>query len=122
MLARWAVLLLAASLGVSACETTADRLGGDQQDGTVEVTFVVKGDGKAMVTYGSISSTSQETVRLPWRKTIEIDGTFDVATLVAQRKGGDAGSIECRIETATGKVIKRSTAQGAYAVCDVSAG
>lgn len=116
LLRTFGVLVLLAS-----CETTSDLVNNpDGDEDTVDVVFVVEGEGKAQVTYGSINSTSQKTVKLPWEYTQTLNGTFDVATLLAQRQSGGAGKIDCRIENTAGKVLGKSEASGAYAICNVS--
>jgi hypothetical protein len=108
---------------LASCETTADRIndpGGGGGGETVDVVFVVEGEGRANVTYGSINSTSQKTVNLPWEQTQTLDGTFDVASLLAQRESGGRGKIQCRIENTSGEVLSESEASGPYAVCNVS--
>jgi hypothetical protein len=115
-------LMLGATLLLAACETTAERINDGDGGETVTVRLIVEGTGKAQVTYGTLSSTSQKTVSLPWSKSVELDATLDVATLLAQREGGGQGAIECRIESASGSVLEQAEASGPYAICDVSAG
>jgi predicted small secreted protein len=116
-------IVLAAGL-LTACETTGERVRGanDTVEETVAVRFVVKGQGRAQVTYGTINSTSQDTVRLPWSETAQLDETFDVATLLAQRQGGGPGIIRCLIENEAGAVLEQARGSGPYAICNVSTG
>jgi hypothetical protein len=79
----------------------------------------VEGSGSALVTWGNISGTSQQTVSLPWTAQVHRNGSFDVVTVVAQRQSGDSGSIVCEV-IHSGRVVKRSVSSGGYAVCTAS--
>jgi hypothetical protein len=79
----------------------------------------VLGSGSALVTWGNIGGTSQQTVALPFSAKVGAGGSFNVISVVAQRNAGDSGSITCQI-VHTGRVVKQSTSSGAYAVCSAS--
>ena len=80
----------------------------------------VVGSGSALVTWGTISGSSQVTVGLPWSTKVSVDFTFDVVTVVAQRQSGGSGSITCEV-IHDGRVVERKTSSGAYAVCTATA-
>jgi hypothetical protein len=76
----------------------------------------VFGSGSAMVTWGDIGSTSQETVALPWSTKVSAGGAFNVVTVLAQRQSGSSGSITCEI-IHNGRIVKKATSSGPYAIC-----
>jgi hypothetical protein len=80
----------------------------------------VEGSGSALVTWGNIGGTSQQTVTLPWSVHVDVDGGFDVVTIVAQRNSGSSGSITCEV-IHSGRVVERNVSSGPYAVCTASA-
>lgn len=79
----------------------------------------VEGSGAALVTWGNIEGTSQQTVSLPFSIKVSTHGDFDVISVVAQRQSGDSGTIVCEV-VHSGRVVKRSPSAGAYAVCSAS--
>lgn len=80
----------------------------------------VEGSGTALVTWGNIGGTSQQTVTLPWSVHVNVDAGFDVVTIVAQRQSGSSGSITCEV-IRSGRVVERNVSSGPYAVCTASA-
>lgn len=85
--------------------------------GTSTVVYEVTGPAKANnITYsadGKAGIAQENGGPLPWRKEVQMSGSFKVATLTAQNAG--KGDITCRI-TVDGKVVKELTSSGEYAV------
>jgi hypothetical protein len=72
------------------------------------------------VTYSRDFTIKQESgVPLPYSKELTYDGGQPRLYLWVQN-AGDQGSVECRIKI-DGKVVRESTAEGAYGVCTVTA-
>jgi len=80
----------------------------------------VKGDGRAVVTWGTWAGTSESHVVLPWRHGVPVSG-FQVVTVAGQRERGGSGRIVCEVLHG-GVVVARTVGHGPYAVCQTSAG
>ena len=90
--------------------------------GEHRVTYKVGGSAsKALITYATPGGQEQKNgASVPWRRSFKAKD-FSVLSLSAQNKGG--GTISCEIDV-DGKVKKRSSSSGAYAVvmCTASLG
>jgi len=80
----------------------------------------VKGDGRAVVTWGTWAGTSESHVVLPWRHGVPVSG-FQVVTVAGQRERGGPGRIVCEVLHG-GRVVAHTVGHGPYAVCQTSAG
>ena len=85
---------------------------------TATVVFEVEGTGTAgNITYttdGTASSAREASVRLPWRKEVQVaQRGVSATTVTAQNKS--SGEIRCRI-TVDGKVIKEVSSSGLFTV------
>jgi hypothetical protein len=80
----------------------------------------VKGNGRAVVTWGTWRGTSTVHVDLPWRHSVRVGG-FDVVTVAGQRESGGPGKIVCAVLHG-GVVVARTVGRGPYAACQTSAG
>ena len=80
----------------------------------------VRGDGRAVVTYGTWAGTTERHVTLPWRHGVPVSG-FAVVTVEGHRERGGPGTIVCEVLHGT-RVVARTAARGPYAVCQTSAG
>ena len=81
----------------------------------------VKGNGRALVTWGTWASTSQRHVDLPWRRSVPVDSGFGLVTIAGQRESGGPGKIVCAVLHG-GVVVARDVARGPYAVCQTATG
>lgn len=87
-----------------------------------ENTYVLKvtGTGSALVTYGTTSGQSQETVSLPWSKSIpDTDVSSGIISMNAQEQ--QSGTIGCSIQLGDAQPVTNSSS-GAYAVVSCVAG
>lgn len=132
-----ALTLTGLVLGATACETTTDPnltvpTGGTATtkagkkraaDGSRKVTYRISGTASAaMITYTTPSGQEQDTQKLPWTKSMRAKaGEFLSINAQIQDDGG--GSVTCTIAI-DGKVTKRATSRGAYAIasCDTMLG
>ena len=80
----------------------------------------VKGNGSAVVTWGTWRGTSTVHVDLPWQHSVRVSG-FEVVYIAGQRESGGPGKIVCAILHG-GVVVARSVARGPYAACQTSTG
>lgn len=90
--------------------------------GEHRITYKVGGTAtKALITYTIPSGQEQQNgARVPWKRSFKAKD-YSVLSLSAQNKG--TGTISCEIDV-DGKVKKKSTSSGAYAVvtCTASLG
>ena len=112
-------IFLVIFLGVGACVAFVGGVASNLDKETkreVEVIYAVSGSGRSVaITYsGRDFNTAQETaVRLPWNKSVTIDGLGKTVSLTATNDT-DGGSITCQI-TANGKTIAEQTSSGPFA-------
>lgn len=117
----WALgaIALVIFLGVGACVAFIGGVASNIDKETkreVEVIYAVSGSGRSVaITYsGRDFNTAQETaVRLPWNKSVTIDGLGKTVSLTATNDM-DGGTITCQI-TANGKTIAEQTSSGPFA-------
>lgn len=116
-----AVLLLTTAATTSSCGASTTGAGQAPTTQTTAITYEVTGKTAGNITYttdGAGSQEQQSTVKLPWRKTINVPAGFAFVSLLAQN--GGSGQITCRITDNSGKVIKEATSNGAYAIASCS--
>jgi hypothetical protein len=88
---------------------------GERAVPTAEVTYEVRGEGTADITYLARSEVGKATiasdVTLPWRKTVEVPlGKEPVVSILLGEEGGEAS---CALAI-RGRHVQRSTAIGSY--------
>lgn len=84
------------------------------------VVYRIRGSApRALITYSTPSGQEQENgAAVPWKKAIKTHGV-DTATISAQNQAA-SGTITCEI-TVDGKLVKRSTSSGGYAIATCTA-
>ena len=81
----------------------------------------VRGDGRAVVTWGTYRSTTSRHVDLPWGHSVRVGSGFEMVTVSGQRESGGPGKIVCKVLHG-GVVVARDVASGPYAVCNTYTG
>ncbi|MFP8941100.1 hypothetical protein ACLIYM_06650 [Streptomyces fenghuangensis] len=109
-----ALLLACAGLVGYGVLNTGDEPG-DRAVPTAEVTYEVRGEGRADITYLARSEAGKATVAsdvtLPWKKTVEVPlGEEPTVSILLGEKGGEAS---CTLAI-RGRHVQRSTAFGSY--------
>jgi len=132
---RWLVpALVAAAVTAIACGASPSSGGnpngpgvdtGDDSPAATSHTIVLqvtgaKGVSKADITYGVDVDTSQDNgAKVPWKKTIKADDYFAISIL-AQNMSSSTATITCQI-TVDGKVVKKNSSKGEYAIATCTA-
>lgn len=109
-----ALLLACAGLVGYGVLNTGDEPG-DRAVPTAEVTYEVRGEGRADITYLARSEAGKATVAsdvtLPWKKTVEVPlGEEPTVSILLGEEGGEAS---CTLAI-RGRHVQRSTAFGSY--------
>jgi hypothetical protein len=72
------------------------------------------------MTWGNINATNQGTFRTPWHRRVHYGASFDVIQVLAQDNTGSNNVVLiCQIRVG-GRVVRHSTAHGAYQICSVN--